>query len=125
MQIVEQTYFDIKMTMLEIRGDLYCSSEQLRALLGLDYKGFGKVVDECTEEFPPRVFSSLELLKEQTTFCETCSGILCFFGTSHMLLWPEDSVIGIIFTAEGEVARQLRQKFKEHLKKHATRTYVE
>lgn len=124
MKLVKRPFLGTELPVIEIDGDWFCSTEQLQGVLGIDNKEFAEIVHK-NPECSPKVFSPAELLEGQNSFCHVCKEIMTFFEGGRILLWSEGDVISASYLAKSEAAKRLRKEFIGHIKKHATRTYVE
>lgn len=115
MRIVNWVFENVKITMIDIEGELYCTSKAVCKALDIKESSLRDVYCRHKDEFFGLSVSKCDA-NELRNFKKALDIKRL---SSDMRLWTEDDFLTFAFMVKGERAKTARHDFRQFIKKHA------
>jgi len=128
MKLVRHNFGDTEYTATEIDGVIYYSVSQLEEIFGVNYDDLVKMIRKSPDSLeyksvkPSDVLTSLGLLNDPRVKILDMLGLI---KRDNLTFMAEESVMSLAMIGKSDNCVKIRNELIEHIKKSATRTYVE
>lgn len=119
MKIINWEFESLKIKMIELNGELYCTSKSVREALSVEASTLRQIYRRHEDEFfsicVTDCHANLQMLKNTL-------GLK--YIRKDMKLWSEDDMLTFAFMVSGDRARAARRDFRKFIKEHAKKGLV-